>query len=120
MTTTLSGDVIGMGVAGQQDLDVAHLEAERLDRRTNQRNGFLEAAVDQDVPVVRRDQIRRQRLRADVIHIADDSMRRKRVVGNRRNCEDQREDQCFQEQVCHVCITSATVQKEMRPQEWPQ
>ena len=72
----VAGDVVGVGVAGQQDLDVGHLEAERLDGLADQGNGPLEAAVDQDVPLGRGDQVAGQILRADVVDVADDPVRR--------------------------------------------
>src|SRR6201999_3817630 len=47
----VAGDVVGVGVAGEEDLDVGHLEAERLDRLLDEGDRALEAAVDEDVPV---------------------------------------------------------------------
>jgi hypothetical protein len=53
----MAGDVVGVGVAGEQDLDVGHLEAQRLHGFADQRNGLLKAAVDQNVALRRRDEI---------------------------------------------------------------
>ncbi len=74
----VAGDVVGVGVAGQQDLDVGHLvEAERLHGFGDQGDGALEAAVDQDVPIGRGDQVAGQILRADIVDVVDDAMRGK-------------------------------------------
>ena len=67
-------------MAGQQDLDVAHLEAERLDGFLDQGDGPLEAAVDEDVPLGSGDQVAGQVLRADVVDVADDLVGRERLV----------------------------------------
>ena len=49
--------VVGMRVADEQDFDVRKLEAELLDARADERDGFPEAAIDQDVPLGRRDEV---------------------------------------------------------------
>ncbi len=59
------------GVAGQQDLDVDHLEAERFDRFADQRDGPLEPALEENLSLGRRDQVAGSVLRADVVDIAD-------------------------------------------------
>src|SRR5262249_58499576 len=59
-------DVVLVGVAGQQDLDVGHLEAERLDRALDQGHRAVKTAVDEDVPLGGGDQVRGQVLGADV------------------------------------------------------
>jgi hypothetical protein len=46
----VAGDVVGMGVAGQEHPDVGHVVTERLDRLANQRDGHVEPAVDEDSP----------------------------------------------------------------------
>ena len=56
------------------------LEAQFLDRGTNHRHSRLEAAVDQDVPVRRRDQEGRELLGAHVVDVADHLVRRERLV----------------------------------------
>ena len=73
-------DVVRVGMARQQDLDIGHLEAERLDRFLNQGNRALKAAVDEDVPLGSGDEIGGQILGADVVDIADDLVRRERLV----------------------------------------
>src|SRR5262249_18836069 len=50
-------DVVVVCVTGEQDLDVTHLEPERLDRRADQWDGVLEPGVDQDVTLGGRDQV---------------------------------------------------------------
>ena len=46
----------------------------------DQGDGLLEAAVDQDVPLGRGDQVAGQVLRADVVDVADDAVRGERLV----------------------------------------
>ena len=67
-------------MARQQDLDIGHLEAERLDRFLNQGNRALKAAVDEDMPLGSGDQIGGQILGTDVVNIADDLVRREWLV----------------------------------------
>ena len=50
-------DVVRVGMARQQDLDVGHLEAERLDRFLNQGHRAFKAAVDENMPVRSGDEI---------------------------------------------------------------
>ena len=71
--------MVPVRVADEQDLDVAELESEFLDAGANQRDVGLEIAVDQDVPLRRRDQVVREPLAADVVEIAGDPERRKRL-----------------------------------------
>jgi hypothetical protein len=79
----MPGHVVGMGVAFQQDLDIADLETERLDRCADEWRRFLEAAVDRNVTLGCRDQVARQLLRAHVIDVSD------HAVGRRPACPTQ-------------------------------
>src|SRR5579862_2641226 len=76
----VAGGVIRMGMAVQQNLDVGKLEAQFLDRGADYRDGFLIVAVDQDVTLRGRDQEGAELLRSYKVHVADDLMRRERLV----------------------------------------
>jgi hypothetical protein len=67
-----------MALIDQEDFDVAELEAELFDARTNERDVFLEVTIDQNVTLRRRDQIVCEALAADVVQVADDPERWKR------------------------------------------
>src|SRR5947207_11652919 len=73
--------MIGVSVAHQEDFDVLQLKAERLDRNPNQRHSFFKAAVDQDVAFGCCDQIAGQPFGADVVHVSDDAMSGKWLIG---------------------------------------
>ena len=73
-------NVVRVGMARQQDLDIGHLEAERLDRFLNQGNRALKAAVDENMPLGGGDQKGGQILGTDVVDIADDLVRREWLV----------------------------------------
>src|SRR5262249_13719790 len=72
--------VVRVGMARQQDLNVGHLEAERLDRFLNQGDRALKAAVDEDMPLGSGDEIGGQVLGTDVVNVADDLVSRKGLV----------------------------------------
>ena len=72
--------VIAVRVAAQQDLDICEFEAQFLHRRLDLRHSIVEIAVDQDVTIGRRDQVRPQIVRAHVIYVAHDLESRKRLV----------------------------------------
>jgi len=72
-----AGTVIEVGMADQQDLDVAETESEALHILLDHRHGTLEIAIDQNVPLRSRDQERGQVLASDVIDVRNDLVRRK-------------------------------------------
>src|SRR5216684_346155 len=67
-------------MARQQNLDIGHLEAERLDRLLNQGNGAFQAAIDEKMPLGSGDEKGSQILGTDVVNIANDLVRRERLV----------------------------------------
>jgi hypothetical protein len=69
-------NVVRVGMARQQDLDIGHLEAERFDGFLNQGNRPLKAAIDENMPLGGGDQKCGQILGADVVNIGDDLVRR--------------------------------------------
>ena len=83
-TRTLNGRqparMVEMSVTVEQVLDVAHVEPQAADIRHDLRCRLWETAVDQHVPPGRRDQVDAKVRRADVVDIADDIERRKRVI----------------------------------------
>jgi len=70
--------VVAVRVAAEQNLRVAELEAELLDRLLDDWHVALVGAVDQDVSGRRDDEEHRQALGAHVIDVADDLVRRER------------------------------------------
>ena len=68
-------DVIKMGVAGEHNLDVGGLEAELGDAVLDYVVHFIHPGVDQNVPLRRRDEVRRDVRSTDVVDTADDSER---------------------------------------------
>src|SRR5262245_49322778 len=68
-----------MRMADQQDLDVGKLEPELLDAVADQRDIRLEIAVDEDMAVWRRNEIVCEATASDVIEVAGDLERRKRL-----------------------------------------
>jgi hypothetical protein len=64
----------------EEDLHVTRTEAEGCNVLQDLRGGLLEAAVDQDVAVRRREQERRDVRRADVVEICRDPERLDRLV----------------------------------------
>ena len=71
--------MIRMRVTDEEHFDVCEFEPKLFDAGLDQRNGFFEAAIDQDVPIWCRDQIGCQILRADVIQVPSDLVRWKRI-----------------------------------------
>ena len=69
--------VIAMRVIAEEDLDVARLETQLLDRVQNDGHVPLVGAVDEDVTLRRRDEERRQRSRSNVVDVPDDFVGRK-------------------------------------------
>ena len=69
--------VIPVRVAAEDDLDVLEVEAQVLHRLAEVRDRILPVGVDQDVPLGRRDQKRREALGADVVEVSSDSVGRK-------------------------------------------
>src|SRR5947209_11419025 len=74
-----AGAMVPMSVADQQNLGVTEAESKLFNAVSNQRDRIFQAAVDEDVAFGGRDQVRAQSLAADVVDIADDVMRRKRL-----------------------------------------
>src|SRR5579862_1364085 len=70
-----------MGVAIEQNVDVAEMESQLLHARLDQRHGPLVATVDQDVSARSRDEKRSQIVRAYIVYVADNVVRRERSVG---------------------------------------
>jgi len=65
-------------VAAEEDLHVGPLEAERFDGALQDRNVRFVRAINKDKALGRRNQERREALRADVIDVGDDPVRWKR------------------------------------------
>src|ERR1051326_8259883 len=82
-----AGGVIVMCMADEEYLDVAKFEAQLFYCLADHRNGFLKAAVNENVPFAGRDEIGGQLARAHVIDIADDLVRWKRFVPLRVGCQ---------------------------------
>ena len=57
--------VIAVGMTAQDDLDVGETEPELFHRLAEQRDGFLEVGVDEDMPLRRRHEKRALDLGAD-------------------------------------------------------
>ena len=68
--------MIEMHVRIENDLDVAELEAELLDVLRDERRGFRQGAVDQNMTLWRSDEHRAQAMRADIVSVAVDPKRR--------------------------------------------
>src|SRR5262249_2110672 len=73
-------NVVRVGMARQQDLDIGHLEAERLDRFLDQGNCAFKAAIDENMPLGSGYEKCSQILGTDVVNIANDLVRRERLV----------------------------------------
>jgi hypothetical protein len=71
--------MIGMRVADEQHLDIRPLEAKLFHACPNEFRRLFEAAVDENVPLRRGDEIRRQVPRADVVQIPRNAMTRIRL-----------------------------------------
>ena len=71
-----AGAVVVVGVADEQDFDVAEIEAERFDALADLRRGRCEIAVDEDVALRRDDEVGGEIFAADVVEIAGDAERR--------------------------------------------
>ena len=63
--------MVPVAMADQQNLHILEVEPQRLHIFPDQGHAAREAAVDQDEPLRRRDQIRSQVLTANVVHTAD-------------------------------------------------
>ena len=68
-----AGVVVEVGVADEQDLDVAEVEAELRDAFLDQRRRGCQAGVDQDVAGRRDDEIGGEVLAADVVEVVGDA-----------------------------------------------
>ena len=98
--------VVKMGVADEQDLDVAEMKSQFLHAFPDERRGSLETAVDQDVSLRRRDQVGGKPSTSDVIDVARYPERRKRLspfgrglgkqTAGESQGQDQRADECLQ------------------------
>src|SRR5258705_4804826 len=84
--------VVAVCMVAEQDLDVGELEPEVGDRLLDDGHVPLVRAVDQDVPLRRDDQERAERLRPDVVDVADDLVRRKLRLLIRGGAHVARED----------------------------
>jgi hypothetical protein len=71
--------MVEMGVADQQDFDIAKLESKLFYARSNEWNTLSEIGVDEDVSGGCRYQVAREIAAADVIEIAGDPERGKWV-----------------------------------------
>lgn len=69
----VAGDVVCMGVTGEDVFDVARSKAELEDIALDNRNAVREAGIDQDVPLGTGDEKRTDVAHADKIDIADDA-----------------------------------------------
>ena len=76
--------MIPVRVADEKDLHVTELEAKLPDTRPNLWDVGLEVAVDEDVPLGRRDEVAREPLAADVVEVLRDPKRRELVRPDRR------------------------------------
>ena len=76
----ISGLVVPVGVAAQDDLDVGEVEAELRHAAFDHRNRSLEVRVDEDVPFGRRDQKRAQPSGTHEVEVVHDLMGRERVI----------------------------------------
>ena len=70
--------VIHVRVAGEDELDVTPVEAERGDVGLQERHGVVEGRVHEDVSGRRSDEVRTDAAQADVIDVPQDPKRRKR------------------------------------------
>jgi hypothetical protein len=72
-----SGNVIEVAVSRGEDLDIAQFEPQLLETGFNLGNRRGEAGVDKNVSLWRCDQVGRQIIRSDPVHVADDPERGK-------------------------------------------
>src|SRR5205814_10136756 len=100
--------MITMRVADEYDLDVLVREPELLDDLFEQGDILFEVSIEQDMPLVRRDQITREVGRANVIDVAGDSKGREFPVPigialrqQGRRSEKERDDYRAQ---CHASL----------------
>src|SRR5580698_181675 len=71
--------MVEMGVTNQQNFDVLEMKAELLHALLDLRHRAFEVAVDQDVALRGGDQKGSQACATDVVDVADDLVRRKRL-----------------------------------------
>jgi hypothetical protein len=76
----MAGHVVVVPLAGQQNANVREPEAQLLDACADQRDGLLEARIDEDVPGLGRHQKAAQVVRPDIVQVARDVVRRERLV----------------------------------------
>src|SRR5687767_14173795 len=69
--------MITMRMTRKKDLHITNFKSQLLDTRANHRHRSLETRIDQDMPLLRCDEIRRQSPRTHIIKIVRDPMRRK-------------------------------------------
>src|SRR5260370_10967878 len=67
--------MIVVRLAGEQIFDVAETEAELFDTGADQGNTFFVVAVEQDTAFRRNEEVRSQKIGADVVDVAGDSIR---------------------------------------------
>jgi hypothetical protein len=78
-----AGAMVAMSMADEQDLDIGHFEAELFDARLDHGDRPIEARVYDDVALRRRDEVRREPLRADIVDVVYDFVRLKRLAPRR-------------------------------------
>src|ERR1700722_7142136 len=81
--------MVEMGVTNQQNFDVLEMKAELLHALLDLRHRAFEVAVDQDVALRGGDQKGSQTCAADVVDVADDLVRRKRLRPVRLHLREQ-------------------------------
>ena len=99
--------VVGVGVADEQELHVAEFESELFDAGADERNGFFEAAVDQDVAFRCGDEEGGEVFGADVVEVASDLVRREglgpvRWIFAQRGEGEEEAEQGNEEALLHV------------------
>src|SRR5437016_7346579 len=67
--------MIVVRLAGEQIFDVAETEAELFNTGADQGDTFFVVAVEQDTAFRSNEEVRSQKIRADVVDVADDSIR---------------------------------------------
>lgn len=125
-----STGVVEMGVAVEQQADVFHLEAQRLDTRPDQRHGLLESTVDQDVAVGGGDQEGSDAAGAHVVEVAEDAEGLHRLIhglpalrqlgpARKREHERQKEEEEHARVRSHGPIVARAVRRCLRRNDGP-
>src|SRR5688572_14547862 len=90
-----------MGVACQQNLDVAHFEPELFHGSADNRHSLLVTGVNQDVAVACRDQIGRVVLRPDIVQVVRYAVGRKGLLLLRVHADGTYGEQRAHDRHCH-------------------